>query len=175
MLLTGSFSRLLDDKLRFTIPKPLRDAIGDSDPLSLYLAPGTDGSLALYPEETFQQLANRVERGASDGRDLAAFSRLFYAQAQRVELDKQGRVRLPVELAELAGFRKEIMLLGVRDHLEIWNPELWEAYLTRTQPYYDDLAARVLAGGASVVMPDTPPVHVLSNSADPATRPGQPR
>jgi MraZ protein len=175
MLLTGSFPRLLDDKCRFAIPKPLRDAIGESDPLSLYIAPGTEGSLALYPEETFQHLANRVERGVSDGRDLAAFSRLFYAQAQRVELDRQGRVRLPVELAELAGLRKEIMLLGVRDHLEIWNRELWETYLTRTQPYYDDLAARVLAGGASIVVPDTPPADILSNSADPAKRPGQPR
>ena len=175
MLLTGSFPRLLDEKLRFAIPKPLRDAIGGSDPASLYLAPGTDGSLALYAEETFQRLANRVEQGASDGRDLSAFSRLFYAQAQRIDLDKQGRLRLPIELAELAGLRREIMLLGVRDHLEIWNRELWETYLTRTQPHYDDLAARVLAGGTSVMMPDTPPVHTLSNSADPATRPGQPR
>ena len=175
MLLTGSFPRMLDDKLRFVIPKPLRDAIGSSDQSNLYLAPGTDGSLALYPEETFHRLANRVEQGASDGRDLAAFSRLFYTQAQHVELDRQGRLRLPVELAELAGLRREIMLLGVRDHLEIWNRELWETYLSRTQPHYDELAAKVLAGGSAVRLPDTPPVHVRSNPADAATRPGHPR
>jgi MraZ protein len=175
MLLTGSFPRLLDDKLRFAIPKPLRDAIGSPDESILYLAPGTDGSLALYPEETFMRLADRVEQGSSHGRDLAAFSRLFYAQAQRIELDKQGRLRLPVELAEWAGLQKEIILLGVRDHLEVWNREQWETYLSRTQPHYDDLASRVLAGGSATPTATSPAEHVLSTSPESANRPGQPR
>jgi MraZ protein len=176
MLLTGSFPRLLDDKLRFAIPKPLRDAIGHPDECVLYLAPGTDGSLALYPEDSFTRMASRLEQGSSDGRDVAAFSRLFYAQVQRIELDKQGRLRLPIELAELAGLRKEIMLLGVRDHLEIWNREAWETYLGQTQPHYDDLASRVLAGGGA---PATPIIRTASGASpvegDANVRPGQPR
>ncbi len=176
MLLTGSFPRLLDDKLRFAIPKPLRDAIGHPDECVLYLAPGTDGSLALYPEESFARMASRLEQGSSDGRDVAAFSRLFYAQVQRIELDKQGRLRLPIELANLAGLRKEIMLLGVRDHLEIWNREAWETYLGQTQPHYDDLASRVLTGGGT---PTTQTVRtaagVLPVDGDASVRPGQPR
>lgn len=176
MLLTGCFPRLLDDKLRFAIPKPLRDAIGHPDESVLYLAPGTDGSLALYPADSFTRMANRLEQGSSDGRDVAAFSRLFYAQVQRIELDKQGRLRLPIELADLAGLRKEIMLLGVRDHLEIWNREAWETYLTQTQPHYDDLASRVLAGGGVPATPTAPATAgVLSNEGDANVRPGQPR
>lgn len=176
MLLTGSFPRLLDDKLRFAIPKPLRDAIGHPDESVLYLAPGTDGSLALYPEDSFTRMANRLDQGTSDGRDVAAFSRLFYAQVQRIELDKQGRLRLPTELAELAGLRKEIMLLGVRDHLEIWNREAWETYLGQTQPHYDDLASRVLAGSGA---PATQTVRHAAGAprveGDASVRPGQPR
>jgi MraZ protein len=176
MLLTGSFPRLLDDKLRFAIPKPLRDAIGHPDEFVLYLAPGTDGSLALYPEDSFTRMANRLEQGSSDGRDVAAFSRLFYAQVQRIELDKQGRLRLPIELAELAGLRKEIMLLGVRDHLEVWNREAWEKYLTQTQPHYDDLASRVLTGSGMPATPAAPATAgALSNECDANVRPGQPR
>ncbi len=173
MLLTGSFHRLLDEKLRFAIPKPLRDAIGHPDESVLYLAPGTDGSLALYPKDSFAKLAGRLEQGTSDGREVVAFSRLFYAQVQRVELDRQGRLRLPIELAELAGLRKEIVLLGVRDHLEIWNREIWENYLQRTQPHYDELATRALAGGSSSTLP---PAGQMTSSLEPATgRPAQPR
>jgi len=151
MLLTGSFHRALDDKLRFAIPKPLRDALGHPGEAVLYLAPGTDGSLALYPQNSFTKLTSRLEHGTSDGRDLVAFTRLFYAQVQRLEIDKQGRIRLPNELAELVGLSKEVVLLGVGDHLEIWDQKTWENYLERTQPHYDDLAVRALAGGTPAV------------------------
>jgi MraZ protein len=176
MLLTGSFHRLLDEKLRFALPKPVRDAIGQADESVLYLAPGTDGSLALYPEESFARLASRLEHGSSDGRDVVAFSRLFYAQVQRVELDRQGRLRLPIELAELAGLRKEIVLLGVRDHLELWNRETWENYLQQTQPHYDELAARALAGGGASTLPSGAQVTFGSPVVEPAPgRPARPR
>lgn len=174
MLLTGSFPRLLDDKLRFAIPKPMRDAISGEQPI-FFLVPGTEGSLALYPDEVFHRLADRMEQRVANGRDLAAFHRLFYAQAQRIESDKQGRLRLPIELAELAGLQKEIILLGVRDHLEIWNRERWEDYLNQTQPHYDELASRVLAGGSAAPAPLSNVDAVLSSVADSPVRPGHPR
>ena len=140
MLLTGAFHRSLDDKLRFAIPKPLRDAMGHPDQSVVFLAPGTDGSLELYTEIAFTQLAGALEKGPRNDREVRAFNRLFYAQVQRIEMDKHGRVRLPVELARLASLEKEIVLLGVRDHIELWDRQHWDAYLDETQPHYDELA-----------------------------------
>jgi MraZ protein len=142
MLLTGTFHRSLDDKLRFAIPRPLRDAMGAGDASVLYLAPGTDGSLELYSEAAFTALTGNVEHGPRNDREIRAFHRLFYGQVQMVELDKLGRVRLPAELAQLASLDKDIVLLGVRDHVEIWDLRRWEAYLGDTQPRYDQLAER---------------------------------
>jgi MraZ protein len=148
MLLTGTFHRSLDDKLRFAIPKPLRDAIGHPEQSVVYLAPGTDGSLELYAEVAFARVANQLERGPRNDREVRAFNRLFYAQVQRVEIDRHGRVRLPIELAQLASLEKEIVLLGVRDHLEIWDRAHWSAYVDDTQPHYDQLAERAFPAGA---------------------------
>jgi MraZ protein len=145
MWLTGTFRRSLDEKLRVALPKSLREAIGCPENSVLYLAPGTDGSLDLYPERSFSRLAEKLEHGSANVKEVRAFSRLFYAQVQRVELDAHGRVRLPAELAGLASLRKEIVLLGVRDHLEVWDSECWEAYAKRTQPHYDDLAEQALS------------------------------
>jgi MraZ protein len=72
--------------------------------------------------------------------DVRAFLRLFYAQAQQVDLDSQGRVRIPAELAVFAGLDKEIVLLGVQDHLEVWAAEQWRNYLAQKQPHYDEIA-----------------------------------
>jgi len=142
MLLTGTFHRSLDEKFRFALPRPLRDALGPAESETLYVAPGTDGSLEIYGEESFARLAAQLEAGPRNDREVRAFNRLFYGQVQRVELDKQGRVRLPVELAQLASLDKDIVLVGVRDHIEIWNFQLWEAYVSSTQPHYDELAER---------------------------------
>jgi MraZ protein len=140
MLLTGSFVRAIDDKLRLAIPKRFRDALGAGPEQLLFVTPGTDGSLAVYTEETLGRLAERLAAASPAGAEVRAFSRLFYAQAQPTELDSQGRIRIPAELAELAGLGREAILLGVQDHLEIWDRSRWEQYLAERQVSYDQLA-----------------------------------
>jgi len=140
MLLTGTFVRNLDEKQRISLPKSLRDSLGYPANSVLFLAPGTDGSLALYPESVFNQLAHELGHTSPAGQDVRAFSRLFYSQAQRVEIDRQGRLRIPLELASVCPSDKEVVLLGVRDHLELWERSRWEAYLSAKQPHYDEIA-----------------------------------
>ena len=94
----------------------------------------------MYTEEAFARLADRLAQVSPTRQDVRTFNRLFYARAQRVELDSQGRVRIPVELAELGHLEKEVVLLGVQDHLEIWAADRWKAYLTERQGHYDEIA-----------------------------------
>jgi MraZ protein len=147
MLLTGTFPRTIDEKQRLAIPKRLRDALcqGQDETSVLFAAPGTDGSLALYTEESFSRLADQLAASPPTGQDVRAFSRLFYAQAQRLDVDRQGRVRIPLELVQLAGLAKDVMLVGVRDHLELWDRKRWDEYLTQQQKQYDQLAERAFA------------------------------
>jgi MraZ protein len=89
-------------------------------------------------------------------------------------MDRQGRVRIPTSLAELAGLCKEIVLLGVRDHLEIWDRRRWEGYLNQKQPFYDEIAEG--AFGASSTNLGTPATdRPAAEAHTEETRPGQPR
>ena len=142
MLLTGTYERSLDGKLRLAIPKRMRDAISTAEDCVMFLAPGTDGSLALYPEESFARLGQQLNSASPTGRDVRAFSRMFYALAERCEVDSQGRVRIPAELAKMASIEKEVVLLGVRDHIEIWDKQAWLAYLDGAQADYDQIAEK---------------------------------
>jgi MraZ protein len=145
MLLTGTFVRALDEKQRLAIPKPIRDALHGPTKTVFYIAPGTDGSLAIYPEDSFSTLAEQLATASPVGPDVRAFSRLFYAQAQRAELDRNGRLRIPAELAQLASLGREVVLLGVRDHIELWDRIQWDEYLSNKQPQYDDIAESAFA------------------------------
>ncbi len=153
MLLTGSFARVIDEKQRVAIPKRLREAMAVPDGGALYLAPGTDQSLALYTEESFAGLAARLEQVSPTRQDVRAFVRLFYARAQRVEIDSQGRVRIPQELAALAQLEKEVVLLAVQDHLELWSAKIWQCYLEEKQDHYDEIAETAFGGAAPIEEP----------------------
>ena len=139
MLLTGAFQRAIDEKQRIAIPKNFREALG-AGVQTLFVTPGTDGSLAIYTEAALAQLAERLTAASPNGQDVRAFGRLFYARAQAVELDRQGRVRIPPELAQLAGLTNEAVLLGVQDHLELWDRVRWEAYVAERQARFDEIA-----------------------------------
>jgi MraZ protein len=144
MLLTGSYHRSLDEKLRIAIPKGIRQAYQGDAMGIVYVAPGTDGSLALYPEAAFGRLAGQIAEASPTEADVRAFARLFYAQAQRVQADRQGRIRIPAELAQLAGIQREVVLLGVGDHMELWDEQSWSAYRDEKQVHYDEIAEKAL-------------------------------
>jgi MraZ protein len=145
MLLTGTFPRSLDEKQRIAIPKRIRDALGDGTTV-LYVTPGNDSSLAVYTEEELAKIADRLAASSPAQQEVRAFGRLFYAQAERVELDNQGRIRIPVELARGAGLEKDIVLLGVQNHLELWDKTRWETYLASRQLQYDAIAEAAFGG-----------------------------
>jgi MraZ protein len=145
MLLTGAYDRTIDEKLRLAMPKPFREAFDEER--QLVLTPGTDGSLSLFSGRVFASLAEQLSARSPSGQEVRAFSRLLYAQSHSVELDAQGRIRLPAELAKLGNLEGEgdVVVLGVGDHVELWNKSRWEAYLADLQPRYDQLAEAALS------------------------------
>lgn len=149
MLLTGTFIRSVDEKQRIAIPKRLRDALQPADLKFLFVTPGTDGSISIYTEEELSKLAQRLAGSSPAQQEVRTFSRLFYAQAERVELDSQGRIRLPAELVQVAGLGREVMLLGVQDHMEVWDKARWEAYFAEKLPQYDKIAEAAFGGPAA--------------------------
>jgi len=143
MALTGTYSRNLDEKQRLAVPKRLRDEFTEDRLTSLYVAPGTESSLALYSPTAFEKLAERLAQTSTSRTNIRNYLRLFYARAEKVDLDKQGRIRIPDRLIEFASMAKDVVLLGVHDHVEIWDKKLWEEFLTQQSPDFDEMASQV--------------------------------
>ena len=86
--------------------------------------------LCLYPERYFERiiLAMAPETSAPD--ETVSFERMSFALSSKIELDGQGRLLLNERLRKRAGLKNNITLVGVRDHIELWNNESWEQYLS---------------------------------------------
>lgn len=140
MALTGTWPRSLDDKGRLAVPKRVREQLGQEIE-ELFVAQGTEQSLALYTPEAFETLALRYSEKSGAKANIRGFMRLFYARAERIDVDSQGRIRIPDRLKGFAGLDREVVLLGVNDHLELWDTARWEDYVGSLNPQFDEIAA----------------------------------
>jgi MraZ protein len=136
MLLTGTHPRTLDDKKRLALPKRVREQLGE--PATLFVTPGPEQCLWLYTQGGLEQLADRLDR--SPDAEARVFRRLYFAQTESVDVDRAGRVLVPERLVQFAGLQHEVVLLGVRDHLELWDAARWRQYLADNTPRFDTVA-----------------------------------
>jgi MraZ protein len=153
MLLTGTYSRTLDDKKRLTLPKRVREQlgqVGDSSQRSesgglggldvLFVSPGPDQCLWLYTQAGLEGLAEKLDQSPATGAEAMVFRRLYFAQTESVEVDRAGRILIPERLVQLGALKHEVTLIGVRDHLELWDAERWQQYLAQNAPRFDAVA-----------------------------------
>lgn len=137
LLLTGVYQHVIDAKSRVLISNKLRSQIDvDEHGSNFYLVLGSNGILCLYPEKYFEQIVLSVAPVTAAPDEAVAFERMTFALASRVELDAQGRLLLNERLRKRAGLKDHITLIGVRDHIELWNNEDWEQYLSDNMAQY---------------------------------------
>jgi MraZ protein len=138
MLLTGTYPRTLDDKNRLVFPKRVREQL--SEPERLLLTPGPDQSLWIYSEDSLERLAEKLDQTPATDAEARVFRRLYFAQTEAVDVDRSGRLLIPERLIEFAGLKHEVVLIGVRDHLELWDARRWQQYLEQHAPRFDKVA-----------------------------------
>jgi len=154
MALTGTFERALDDKNRIAVPKTLREefALSSSSSASaeegtqqLYVTQGQNKSLVLYAPAEFEALAQKLAASSSHRAEVQIFERLLFSRAEKIECDGQGRIRIPERLAEFAQLKRDVMLLGVRDHAELWDKGIWTEFEQRHSAAFDEMAQAAFA------------------------------
>ena len=143
LLLTGEYQHVVDSKSRVLISNKLRNQIdAEEHGSNFYLILGANGILCLYPEKYFEQIALAVAPGTTAPDEAVTFERISFALASKVELDGQGRLLLNEKLRNRAGLKDNITLVGVRDHIELWNSESWEQYLSDHMAQYQKQMAQ---------------------------------
>ena len=108
-----------------------------ADCKALFLTPGTDHCLELHTSESLDRLARQANQSQSNSKTVRSFSRLFYAQAEQLDLDVQGRIRIPGRLAKWSGLEKEIAIVGVGYNWEIWDNATWLEYFANHSNEFD--------------------------------------
>jgi len=115
----GAYQHALDSKGRFILPARFREHLGEE----AFVTSEEDGCLALWRPEEFEVKASEIRDRARRGqRDV---ERAFFAGAMEASPDRQGRVAIPTGLREFAGLERDVVVVGLYDHIEIWDAAAW--------------------------------------------------
>ena len=125
----GEYQHNLDEKGRLAVPKKFRPNINKG----AVVTRGLDNCLFLYTKTEWQKLAEKLANLPFSQANTRAFARLMLAGAMDVDIDKQGRIMLPEYLRSFAGLKKNIVVAGLYNRLELWDQKNWEAYKMQTE------------------------------------------
>jgi MraZ protein len=135
----GEYTYKIDDKKRVSVPPKFRDDLKKK----AVVTRGLDNCLFLYSTEEWQKIAEKISQlpfGQHDGR---GFSRIMLSGAMEVEFDSLGRILVPDYLKEYASLKKDVVVAGVYNRIEIWDKSVWENYKSKTEKELGNIAERL--------------------------------
>jgi transcriptional regulator MraZ len=141
-MLLGEYEHTLDDKNRLTLPAKFRQALGGG----VVVTRGMDGCLFVFTRGDWDEFVSaRLEGLNPFSREARQMSRFMFAGATETELDKQGRIMVPPALLEHARLGRDVVVAGVRDHVEIWDQAAWRKQLKEVEGSVELVAERLAA------------------------------
>lgn len=142
-MLIGSYTHTLDDKSRLSLPSKFRKEMGKS----VVVAPGLDGCLSIFTLKEWQSVSDKLSEFSPLQADNRRFQRFMFGQAVATDVDSLGRILVPDFLKERASLKSKVVIIGVQNHLEVWNDTTWANYKNAVDREADSLAEKLGQAG----------------------------
>ena len=132
----GEYTHSLDTKGRVAVPAKFREQLT----AGAIITRGLDTCLFIFPEKEWEALAAKLMALPLAQANSRAFVRLMMAGAAQVDIDGQGRILIPEYLRNYAHLKKETVVTGLYNRIEIWASDAWERYKEKTEGASDEIA-----------------------------------
>ena len=118
----GTYNISLDEKGRFNVPAKFRGTLDQSGPQLVVCA--MEPFLVVFPQKEWAENEEKLSTLNAFNKEDRTRLREFYSRATDCEM-KSGKILLPLSLRDIAGLKKEAVLVGMSKTFEIWSPERW--------------------------------------------------
>jgi MraZ protein len=139
----GSYEYSVDSKGRINIPAKLRRNLSAEANDTFVVTRGYERCLFAYPLDEWNTLEQSVRRLSSSDPKHRFFERVLLSWATDTQLDAQSRISISRELLQFAGIENAVLIIGVLERIEIWNPQLYQEYLKTQGETYEEVAQHV--------------------------------
>lgn len=142
----GEHEHTIDRKGRLIIPSRFREVMKERYNERFVVTRGLDRCLFLFPEDEWRTQESKFRALSFTNQEARRFNRFYFSGASELACDKQGRVLVPPYLKEYAGIKRDVLLVGVSNRIEIWDKEEWKKFYEQFKESYEQVAEKLLPG-----------------------------
>lgn len=132
----GEYRHNIDAKGRISIPAKMRNQCTES----VFVTKGNDGCLSLYTREGWEEYYKDLQKLSRKKVKTRALIRMITSRVNECEFDKLGRINIPLVLRKEGKLEKECVIIGVGDHVEIWNSQVWDTFYDEYKDDFDEIS-----------------------------------
>jgi MraZ protein len=140
----GEFEHSIDRKGRLILPARFRETAKNQFIEKFFVTRGLDKCLFMFSEDEWRSQVNKFIAMPVTRQQSRTFNRLLFSGAVEVQPDKQGRVLLPQYLKEFADIKKDVIIVGVSNRIEIWSRDAWRDFYANSRQSFEEIAEKLM-------------------------------
>ena len=140
----GEYLHSIDRKGRLILPAKFREVAKANFIEKFFVTVGLDRCLFMFAEEEWRAQETKFKAMPFTKQQARTFNRLYFSRAQEVVPDRQGRILLPQYLKDAVEIKKDVILVGVSNRIEIWARDKWQEFYKNSRPSFEEIAEKIL-------------------------------
>lgn len=140
----GEYLHSIDRKGRLILPSKFREVAKANFIEKFFITRGLDKCLFMFSEEEWRAQEQKFRAISFTKQQARTFNRLYFSGAQEVIPDRQGRILIPQYLKDFAQIKRDVVIVGVSNRVEIWSKDLWEKFYGDSRQSFEEIAEKLM-------------------------------
>lgn len=140
----GEFYHQLDRKGRLVLPSKIREAAKNNFVEKFFITRGLDKCLFIFSEEEWKSQEQKFKAIPFTKQEARKFNRIYFSGAAEIAYDKQGRILIPQYLKDFAQIKKDVVVIGVSNRIEIWSRDMWLEFYNTSRDAFEEISEKLI-------------------------------
>ncbi len=140
----GEFKHSIDRKGRLILPSKIREVSKDYGIERFFLTRGLDRCVFMFSEDEWRTQEQKFKSMPFTKQETRSFNRMFFSGAVDVRPDKQGRFIVPDFLKDYANIKRDAIVLGISNRIEIWDRKSWNSFYENSNENFEQIAENLI-------------------------------
>lgn len=140
----GEYLHSIDRKGRLILPSKFREVAKSNFIEKFFITRGLDKCLFMFSEEEWRAQEAKFKAISFTKQEARTFNRLYFSGAAEIAPDRQGRILVPQYLKDFAEIKRDVMVVGVSNRIEIWAKEKWQDFYGNSRPSFEEIAEKLI-------------------------------
>ena len=140
----GEYLHSIDRKGRLILPAKFREVAKANFIEKFYVTRGLDKCLFMFSEEEWRSQEAKFKSISFTKQEARTFNRIYFSGAGEVIPDRQGRILLPQYLKDFADIKRDVVIVGVSNRIEIWAKDKWQEFYGNSRQSFETIAEKLI-------------------------------